>query len=810
MAEEESNAAPANGDVAPMEVEKPFVEEEDATEATGPVVKEGSCGINIEDTTLNVLKSSAGNHIMALADGGLQYLLAGLRGNTGVKAGRYMYEVLITEFRPLGGEGGRQLVGSKPMCYISLGFSTSDAPLLQSDESKSVSFDIGGYLREGTKSRAKAACTGKWSQGQVLGLLLNLDATSPHANTLSLFIDGVRASKPQPIGEALEGKVLYPSIMFRCMTLQANFGKGQLRPLPFKCLTFAEAALADSEQQAPALGSSSSGKEVLLPVGLPDEGTFDWLDTFLAANRQYTELSSRMLLSWARSSGLDCRPASPEESNNDRPPMHFVRNDIHENSLKEAIWSVVPMLNRSYVVMEVKESLLDSGRKELLERFGSDFKKVARVVVGEPPEAYRAEMQKLILQDKQAASEKAAAAAAAAAAVAAARKLPDKAAFEEARAKAQRAAEGKLVTQENEKKIEPTKLAVSLTEEEKALKFRRRKVHDLGERAFAETFTSFSLPKQEEEFHSIEYEWDPAERCQDYLEKWISTKKLTQRIEGLQPSEWFRERKNRWALKVAAWKKFQQDRRLSAKKAAFAKAKEGAAAGKEEAEKSEEDGNNNNNNANNGEQSKNDSISPSAAPQTKAADGVAASFEDLDPWLVTNIDDVSATGGGVGDTATAASAAKGDPLYAKFEHEDWTLLSLRYEVHLLLHAFRRDVNDPTRPTFHKSHLPFYYQRYYGKVLSPKSFNVWSLDKVLEWIEDTVEVTASGTLEADLEEDTPLECFVRLAEEHRRERQLRVDMGDDSAYLKFVKVISTALSSNVPRPTSSKDHQGSAR
>ena len=44
--------------------------------------------------------------------------------------------------------------------------------------------------------------------------------------------------------------------------------------------------------------------EVLFPVGLPDEGMFDWLDMFLAKNPTYTELSDRVILDWAHKSGL--------------------------------------------------------------------------------------------------------------------------------------------------------------------------------------------------------------------------------------------------------------------------------------------------------------------------------------------------------------------------------------------------------------------------------------------------------------------------------------------------------------------------
>ena len=42
--------------------------------------------------------------------------------------------------------------------------------------------------------------------------------------------------------------------------------------------------------------------------------------------------------------------------------------------------------------------------------------------------------------------------------------------------------------------------------------------------------------------------------------------------------------------------------------------------------------------------------------------------------------------------------------------EDWTLLSLRYELHLLTHAFPKDSEDPERVAVPLEHLAFYYQQ----------------------------------------------------------------------------------------------------
>ena len=64
---------------------------------------------------------------------------------------------------------------------------------------------------------------------EVYGLLLNLDVESPNAHTVSLFRNGVRACKPQSLPESMKGKVLFPTVNFRNMTLLTNYGLRKLR-----------------------------------------------------------------------------------------------------------------------------------------------------------------------------------------------------------------------------------------------------------------------------------------------------------------------------------------------------------------------------------------------------------------------------------------------------------------------------------------------------------------------------------------------------------------------------------------------------
>merc|ERR1719384_889524 len=65
------------------------------------------------------------------------------------------------------------------------------------------------------------------------------------------------------------------------------------------------------------------------------------------------------------------------------------------------IHSVAPTLKRNYVVMEVRNNLLASERKSTLDMFGDNFKKVALVVMGEPPEDFKASVYQRLLQEKR-------------------------------------------------------------------------------------------------------------------------------------------------------------------------------------------------------------------------------------------------------------------------------------------------------------------------------------------------------------------------------------------------------------------------
>merc|ERR1712084_40293 len=111
---------------------------------------------------------------------------------------------------------------------------------------------------------------------------------------------------------------LVPTVNYKNMTLHLNFGPNLFAPLPFKCRMLQDAATVDIEIMAPPKTNPDGKYEVLFPVGLPDEGTFDWLDSFLQEHPEYVELSDRRIVEWAEKSGLQRWPSAAWKNSNDK------------------------------------------------------------------------------------------------------------------------------------------------------------------------------------------------------------------------------------------------------------------------------------------------------------------------------------------------------------------------------------------------------------------------------------------------------------------------------------------------------------
>lgn len=821
--------------------------EKDAPADKRPVMKD-AIRFDSEDLTLNVIPTFGGKVLMGLTDGGMQYLIGGARANFGVKAGRYMYEIKIIEtLNPAeSSTQGRGRVPT-PRQMVRLGFSVAGSSFFLGDSDDSVCFDSEGFFHS---LKTKVGASQRFSRDQVMCVVLNLDPTSPNANTISLFRDGDRIAEPQKLPECLVGKTLYPHINFRSVTVMTHFGPQPMRPLPFKCRTMLGAAAADVAKATP-VGPNKDGKyDLVMPVSFPDEGTFDWLDAFLEKNKHYVELSDRKIIEWATKSGVWKPQGSrtPTHSN-DKPDFAFQLPSLDDLSVQNIIRTVAPLVPRHYVIMEVKSNLLAAERKEILERFNSaQYKKVAYVMMGEPNDEFKKAQQEQMLSEKQ---EKAALEwrlkrqekerlkqiAARQKQLEEMKKVAEerrrqiaeeqKRKMEEARAKLdeekkKQAAEGegaeggaeeakvdaeaqpqtegasdakmedasenkdtaeeetkdvamksadaeeekKEDEKEEEEEEETEPPIIELSDVEKQVWFRPRVVPDVSPAVLGQCFGDFSAPDKGEGFDDIKYEWQNAAKSAAFLKSWVVEKKTTSRIEDLTPSQWFKDQLAEWSKTYKEW----QEKQKAWKAAKAAKTAESAEAG--------------------------------ASQQGENTEKSGSAEDDLDIFSIENVCDVGS----------------GEPLFSNFAFEDWTLLQLRYELYLLVNAFKKDVDDDERPGIAEVHLLFYYQKYYRKQLNPKYFNLNTNEDLVALVKDTVTFDEKRkVLTVQLEGDVAsTDIFVKLAEENRRERQRRIDAGDETAKIKFSPLAAQppqAQSSSIrppgPQATGSWTPQGSA-
>merc|ERR1712048_88422 len=227
-----------------------------------------------------------------------------------------------------------------------------------------------------------------------------------NAQTVTFFKNGQRLATPQALPESLHGKLLYPAITYRNVCLHYNFGPEPIAPLPFKCRMWQDAAVKDVSV-TPACPAPKDGKyDVLFPVFLPDEGPYDWLDMYLKKNPQYVELSDRSLLKWAELSGISRQRGYGKDSyqSNDKPGMGFGLQVMEKFKIKDAFQNIIALQPRHFIVMEVRDNLMEDLRKQLSGEFPSQiFKKIAVVAMGEPPKTFRDNGKQLWLKDKQAA-----------------------------------------------------------------------------------------------------------------------------------------------------------------------------------------------------------------------------------------------------------------------------------------------------------------------------------------------------------------------------------------------------------------------
>jgi hypothetical protein len=632
------------------------------------------------DSTLDVLLGANGRILSSLSKDGFQHLLSGVRANTGAKSGRYVFEAQVLE--------------SEGPVTLRLGFSTAKSSLFLGDGSlENVSFDLeGSFLFSEPGATQLRSTTGaiqaiSTESLSVIAVLLNLTLEEETGNTVSVFIDGQRAGPPQPLPQHLRGKALYPTVTFKNVKLAVNLGAGLFKTLPFACSTFADIAVKDHESasfQRPA----NDEIRVVVPIGLPDAGVFDFVDRFMEDNPGYVELSDRAIRSWATASGLK----SKEEGCRDDPDFSFGVPALDEKLIRPMLKTLAKLNNRSCVATSIKSNLLQADREELLKSFPESTKKIAVVLIGEPNASFKDWVQKKIKSNREARND-----------------------WLEKR-KALVATTGEILNEED------TVMAEDPQGDSPFLP-RSGNLPDLTPQSISLFYTKFSLPV-EEGFHEVLYEWLAEEDAKTYLHKWIQERKTTLIVEGLVPSPWF-------AAKIAAWRLFRSE--LRDKHVQFTTKKS----------------------------------------QAKSA-GV-----DFEVGLCSL------------DAASVHDAdGKETPLYANFKYEDWLILSWRIELHLLATGFLNDVDDPERLGIPEDHVAHYYELYHEQKLAMKKLNCDSLPQTLKLLKEPAELAVGPGdrkfLRSKLDKETEFDVFVRGVESYRRDRQRRIEAGDESAQLKFPK------------------------
>jgi len=754
---------------------KPKELEEDAPDDKRAKVKPEQVCLNMNQSTPNLMPSADGRLLATLCDGGCQYLFAGVTASAGVKAGRYMFEVKIVEvLNPYEGQAHRQGKTPLPKQVVRVGFSTKGSgPLLDESTGKCCFFDSEGHF---VHQQKRQKVSQPFRRDQVVAVVLNLDKNSKNANTVSLFREGQRLSEPQPLPESMIGKPLFPAVTYKNMTLQVNWGPTPKRSLPFSCRMLRGAAAEDLEL-API--TEDGKREVLFPVGLPDQGMFEWLDQFLEENPKYVELSDRKVLEWAAVSGLLRPKGYGWRTSNDKPGMNFGIAMLDDFSIQKVLMAVAPALRRDIVCMELNANLQAAERERALRRFpAADFKRVAVVVMGEPPAAYKAKVLEAMLaekvekaeQEKQQKKEEAEW-----------RKSEGRRAWQDEDApaeekpeekpeeKSEEGAEGgeaKTEAKEKEKEAEAAEeeKPVELTEEEKALWHRKSATSDLTPSVLGKSFASFSIPQKDEGFDEVRFTWQGAEKCSDIMRSWVTEKKRTQRVEDLEPSSWFKDKYAEWQKVMQEWKRKQTEAKEAQRRK---KQSEGRKEKKDEEPR--QDGEKKEGEEGEDAEKKEDAEAKVAEDEEKKE--MEIDEDEIDVYALESIDDIG----------------NGKPLFFNFVYEDWTLLSLRYEFHLLVYSFQHDVGDPDRPAFHESHLGFYYNKYFNKAFNVKYFGVETTAELCALIKDSAKVNEeTNFLEAVMPVDAPLDKFLRHTEDHRRERQRNIDAGDETANLKFTR------------------------
>lgn len=198
---------------------------------------------------------------------------------------------------------------------------------------------------------------------------------------------------------------MFPTVNCKNLSVLVNFGQladgTPVCPLPFSCHMLNSAAKADTEANPNKKPRADAKFELLVPVALPEEGGYDWVDTFLQGKegKGYQELSERVFVDWVEQSGVRAAPGRPHE----REDLNLGFPTLDDRSCIRTLRHLAGGAPcRSYVSMDLRQNLTKSDRESLLQLFPSDrFSRVARVMIGDPPRDVKDKHRKMLIAEKE-------------------------------------------------------------------------------------------------------------------------------------------------------------------------------------------------------------------------------------------------------------------------------------------------------------------------------------------------------------------------------------------------------------------------
>ncbi|CAE7938928.1 ASB3, partial [Symbiodinium sp. KB8] len=238
-----------------------------------------------------------------------------------------------------------------------------------------------------------------------------------------------------------------------------------------------------------------------------------------------------------------------------------------------------PEVLRRASAMQIQDELQDTASQQELGVVGAFKAKAHAVLLAEKQEKLDAEWkvrqadkerqrqleslraQQLALQEQQRkAAEAAKAEAAESAEGASSAEAKDEEMKEEGAEVKEEAKEDAEMQMKEEPKEEPEAPPVAeLDEEESRLWFLPRSTTDMVSVTFNSTFADFTLPDETENFSEIRYEWAGEVASKDYMKSWMQAKKITTRVEELFPDDTFTNRVLEWQRVQGDWQYRQKE-----------------------------------------------------------------------------------------------------------------------------------------------------------------------------------------------------------------------------------------------------------